>query len=656
MKTSIIYMIMGLLMINTLYGQVKIGDNPQNLNSASVLELESTSRVLVITRLTDAQMNVINPLRGALAYNTDQDCLHYYDGTEWINICDELDNSFTVSTRADYLSTINPQAIDNTVVISEVENPDGSINYNFEVGQINSANIVTGGVNGDDIQSGVIVNRHIVDGTINKDKFLPASQNGDMFMWNGSTWNFVNQSDLLSTQLDSIVGNEVVGPFDSTLERLGAGIEGDPYTLDVTDGGIDTAELANDAVTSDKIDASVAGTGLSQAPDGSLEVDNANIAPDWTTITGIPADIDDGDDDTTYSAGLGLSLTGNTFSVDNANIAPDWASITGIPADINDGDDDTTYSAGLGLSLTGNTFSVDNANIAPDWASITGIPADIDDGDDDTTYSAGLGLSLTGNTFSVDNANIAPDWTSITGIPADIDDGDDDTTYSAGLGLSLTGNTFSVDNANIAPDWASITGIPADIDDGDDDTTYSAGLGINIDPSNVISTTNLAGDVTGPINSNSIAPGVITNSQIAAGAAIDGSKINPVFTSDVTTTGDFIDLTPDFVFQKYFNGYSSLNNDYKFRSLDEIESFIKENNHLPGIKSAHQVKTQGKYFLTESSMAQLEKIEELFLHTIEQEKKIEQLQSENQNLTKELDSIKEDLAKIKALLLNKSNN
>ena len=93
---------MSLLMIDSLSGQVKIGDSPQTLHPASVLELESDSKVLVITRVTDAQMIAINPLRGALVYNTDHNCLHYFDGTQWINICEALDNSFTVSTRADF--------------------------------------------------------------------------------------------------------------------------------------------------------------------------------------------------------------------------------------------------------------------------------------------------------------------------------------------------------------------------------------------------------------------------------------------------------------------------------------------------------------------------------------------------------------------------
>ncbi|NDV44617.1 bZIP transcription factor, partial [Flagellimonas sediminis] len=339
---------------------------------------------------------------------------------------------------------------------------------------------------------------------------------------------------------------------------------------------------------------------------------------------------DDIDDDTTYSAGTGLTLTGTTFAVDNATIAPDWSTLTGIPAGFADDiDDDTTYSAGTGLTLTGTTFAVDNATIAPDWSTLTGIPAGFtDDIDDDTTYSAGTGLTLTGTTFAVDNATIAPDWSTLTGIPAGFaDDIDDDTTYSAGTGLTLTGTTFAVDN--------------------------------------------LLGDVTGPtsatviandaVTSAKIADGTITNDDIQPGAGIDGSKVNPIFVSDVSTTGDFISggtilNVPDFVFQKYFSGFSELNNSYRFKSLKEVEEFVKKNNHLPGIRSAYEIKASGKYRLTESSLGQLEKIEELFLHTIEQEKKINELRSENEKLSSEINNLKAEMDKIKALLTESKKN
>lgn len=44
---------------------------------------------------------------------------------------------------------------------------------------------------------------------------------------------------------------------------------------------------------------------------------------------------------TAYTFGTGLTESGGTVTVNNAELAPAWANITGIPADIADGDDDT---------------------------------------------------------------------------------------------------------------------------------------------------------------------------------------------------------------------------------------------------------------------------------------------------------------------------
>ncbi len=44
----------------------------------------------------------------------------------------------------------------------------------------------------------------------------------------------------------------------------------------------------------------------------------ASYVPSWNTLTDVPADLADGDDDTQYTAGAGISLSGNTFSVDTS--------------------------------------------------------------------------------------------------------------------------------------------------------------------------------------------------------------------------------------------------------------------------------------------------------------------------------------------------
>ena len=98
-----------------------------------------------------------------------------------------------------------------------------------------------------------------------------------------------------------------------------------------------------------------------------------------------------------------------------------------------------------------------------------------------------------------------------------------------------------------------------------------------------------------------------------------------------------VTLTPDYVFEQFFKGRSNANPNYEFPSLEEVEAFVKENHHLPNIPSAAEVEKQGGIILNRASELQLEKIEELYLHTIQQQKAIQRQQEE-------IDALKEMLA------------
>jgi hypothetical protein len=78
---------------------------------------------------------------------------------------------------------------------------------------------------------------------------------------------------------------------------------------------------------------------------------------------------------------------------------------------------------------------------------------------------------------------------------------------------------------------------------------------------------------------------------------------------------------PDYVFAE----------DYELMSLDELEQSINENQHLPGIPSAKEVSESG-FDLGDMQRRLLEKVEELTLHTIRQEKVIRELKDEVQLL------------------------
>ncbi|MBI1192043.1 MAG: hypothetical protein GC205_02560 [Bacteroidetes bacterium] len=71
--------------------------------------------------------------------------------------------------------------------------------------------------------------------------------------------------------------------------------------------------------------------------------------------------------------------------------------------------------------------------------------------------------------------------------------------------------------------------------------------------------------------------------------------------------------------------------DYRLAPLSEVESFIKANKHLPGIPSAAVVESEGVKVAEMSSNLML-KVEELTLYTIEQEKQINSLQKQIEEL------------------------
>ncbi len=74
---------------------------------------------------------------------------------------------------------------------------------------------------------------------------------------------------------------------------------------------------------------------------------------------------------------------------------------------------------------------------------------------------------------------------------------------------------------------------------------------------------------------------------------------------------------------------------YDLKSLDEVESFVKENKHLPGVPSASQLEEKGMS-VSEMSNLLLEKVEELTLHLIRVEKENRALKAEVEKLNEML--------------------
>ncbi|MNQ28449.1 hypothetical protein D3C85_417420 [compost metagenome] len=124
-------------------------------------------------------------------------------------------------------------------------------------------------------------------------------------------------------------------------------------------------------------------------------------------------------------------------------------------------------------------------------------------------------------------------------------------------------------------------------------------------------------------NGASLAIKAIQNGNVGIGTAIPDEKLTvkgKIHTQEVRV--DMLGpLVPDYVFAE----------DYKLRSLEELEDYIKENKHLPEIPSAQEIEKNG-LMLAEMNMNLLKKMEEMTLYMIEQNKKIEILEKKVESL------------------------
>lgn len=233
------------------------------------------------------------------------------------------------------------------------------------------------------------------------------------------------------------------------------------------------------------------------------------------------------DDDTAYSAGAGLVLSGTVFSADETYLQRRVASCgdgSAIQQVNQDGSvvcqavDNTRYDAGIGLFLAGTTLGITTTyrlpqgctdGYIPEWNNALALWAC--GPDDDTTYTNGTGLDLAGTVFSVALAYRLPQGCA-NGYIARWDGAawqcavDGDTTYTAGNQLTLTGNTFDVVEGagsdldadlldglqgsayqlrvnGTCPAGSSIRVVNPDgtvACEPDDDTNYTAGTGLDL--------------------------------------------------------------------------------------------------------------------------------------------------------------------------------
>jgi hypothetical protein len=215
--------------------------------------------------------------------------------------------------------------------------------------------------------------------------------------------------------------------------------------------------------------------------------------------------------------------------------------------------------------------------------------------------------------------------------------------YSGGTrynAISLVGNKVGIGTAN--PNSRLEVGVDHAINQDEEmrigsyynSKFYGIGMNYRIDanggPSNHII------DYSGGTRYNAI---TLLNNKVGIGTANPDARLTvngDIHATEVKVTQN---VPADYVFEKYYLGQSSLKPDYTLLTLSEVEKFTEANHHLPNVPSAKEIKENG-LLLGEMSNVLLQKVEELTLYAIDQQKTISKQTETIEKLKKENESFK----------------
>lgn len=118
---------------------------------------------------------------------------------------------------------------------------------------------------------------------------------------------------------------------------------------------------------------------------------------------------------------------------------------------------------------------------------------------------------------------------------------------------------------------------------------------------------------------------VKTSGRIVMGSNNDLSSVKVL--GGICVVPNSSQVCPDYVFES----------DYSLRSIEELEAYLIENKHLPNVKSAKEIEEEGMN-VVDMSYSLLEKVEELSLYIIDMNKRVDELETENEALRKQFEA------------------
>lgn len=371
------------------YAQVKIGETPQNLNSSSILELESTDKVFVLTRVSSMQMNAISPLQGALVYNIDQKCIYQFDGTKWKSLCensasgdaitsvslDQTTNILTLLLNSGTTRTVDLSSLDNSGVNTDNQT---ITDFSFEpTTHILSISLENGNTRNVDLSS---LNSSLDNQQLNFD-----SATNILTLENGGTVNLsslINNTDNQQLSIDA-TGHVITLENGSSVTITDTVYDDTVVKADIAavqadvDNNQTTSELADTALQADidqnELDTDASDTTLQSNIDAvQADVDNNQTASELTD-TALQADIATKEDSANKSTdGTLIGNSDDSFPTEQAVKTYVDAAISA--SNTADGDTDSTneiqtVSEGDGITVT-QTVQDYNISAATDNTTI----------------------------------------------------------------------------------------------------------------------------------------------------------------------------------------------------------------------------------------------------------------------------------------------
>ena len=319
------------------YAQVKVGDNINIIDANSILELESATKVFVVTRVTTAEMNVITPLNGALVYNTDLNCLHQFRSNTWQSLCVNITAGETVTAildNNDGTFTYTNEAGTSIIITKAnlIDNGNGS--YTFNNGNTPAIQLNTSAASNpyDNTNSGITATNvqdaidQLASGGVNGTGNISSTDidvTGDTNAILGNVTLEIADDAITANKINNdVAGNGLVQNATGALEVNVAALNGDgnisSTDIDVTGDtnallGNVTLEIADDAITANKINNDVAGAGLTQNASGALDVDALDITNTNATGNTIAT--------ITETGQTGIDINETTTTLSNPNTA-----------------------------------------------------------------------------------------------------------------------------------------------------------------------------------------------------------------------------------------------------------------------------------------------------------------------------------------------